>query len=138
MISVKVSKLGTLASKMAEVKKRIGQRLEQGLLAAGDVLLDESLKQVPRDTGTLASTGDSRIIGSLMNAQAIVGYAPATFEPIFIYSPAERKMVWRDPRKYALMQHETHETQKDYLRKPALSKNVQAEMVAALRAAMGL
>jgi hypothetical protein len=53
-----------LRKKMTEIVLRSVKAkngLEEGILRAGRVLLDESLKIVPRDTGFLASTGYVRM-----------------------------------------------------------------------------
>ncbi len=48
--------------------------VEIGLKKAGVLLLAESLKQVPVDTGFLRRSGDIQVSGSLLTTKVMVGY----------------------------------------------------------------
>lgn len=138
MIIVKITRMGNAKQGMADCLHRIAPRVELGIMAAGQVLLEESRKVVPEDTGILRDSAGCRQISFGLTTRARVFYGPQGVK-VTLYSHKEEKMVTREPYYYAAAVHEkpaTHDAGKKdhYLSDVCLTKRV--EMRAALRAAL--
>lgn len=134
-----VTRSGRAAQAIQEFRSRLAPRLESGIMAAGEKILDLSQPLVPVDTGSLKASGTVRQEGAGWTTEAIVGYGRADFR-LFTYSPSEGKWVTRVPFVYAVRQHEDNLThtngEAEFLRKPTLENQV--EIAAAFRAGAGL
>lgn len=119
--------------------KRLGERAEKGNIAAAEVLLEESLKLVPEDTGALRDSATITQVGEgtlsiiyvgygLRNrlGQVIRGPGPTNW-PQHRHSAKEKRDVWRVPANYAWIQHFNHSLkhtkgQANYLGEPSRTK----------------
>lgn len=90
---------------MAQVAARLAPRIEQGLLAVGEAILEDSLSMVPRETDALAESGRVRQEGSGLTTVVIVAYG----HPDFVHSDYSRytgRYLVRRPYTYAVYVHE--------------------------------
>jgi hypothetical protein len=130
-----VTRTNTLLSRMSQAQKRIGLKLERGLMAGGRLLLEESLKLVPLDVLALRDSGRVTKIGTLFQTVVVVGFGGKDFPPRTEFSQKEGKVVTRIPHDYAVYVHENklknHDVgQADYLREPRYTKL--SEIIAAI------
>lgn len=146
MIRAKVTRSKTLKS---TAMARIAPRIQAGLMAMGEVLLEASRKLVPRDTEALYMDGHVRIEGSGFGSIAVVGYGTIGREIPGLWSLHEERLVTRIPAQYAEWVHEGINPQTggvyhfvtgqmDYLRQPANDPTVRAEMIVVFKAAVGI
>ena len=137
MIHTETRVAGTFESKLQKLKERLGRKVEAGLKATGEALHLESMGLVPIDTSALLESSHVRMVGSGLNAVAIVGYG-IKGEVYTRWSEKENELVTRIPYDYAVYVHEvqfaTHDVgQANFLREPLQTKR--AEMAQAFNTA---
>jgi hypothetical protein len=126
-MKLKVRRTNTLETNFRQMEVRQGKRLEAGQQAAAEKGLEESQKLVPEDTGTLKKSGRVSKTGSGYGAVFYIGYGGTDLLVELVYSPTERKTVWRKASDYAIIVHERADVhhpkgQADYLAAAILTK----------------
>lgn len=144
MIGVSVQSTNRFQSRLQQARDRYSRILLRGILDATEILKEESLRLVPKDTLYLSQT--ARITPVFRDkstgiiAEAILGYGGKDFPPKMLYSVKENRMVERYPYKYAVMVHNipglghNPPEQEDFLAVPVQTS--QPEMIEAIRAAI--
>ncbi len=141
MIRLEAARSGTLSSVRDRLRRQLGSRVEAGVVAAANVLREQSLLIVPRDTGALAASCFVRQEGEGFTTVAVVGYGQQGFT-FTGFSAWENKEITRHPFDYAGWQHDIPRFQHDagqtyeFLKRPR--DECQPLMRQALRAAAGL
>lgn len=103
-------------------------KVEDGLLAIGEYLLNESGKLCPKDTYVLVESGRVRKEGSGIKTVVTVGYGPLDHGTVTRFSPKLGQAVGRDPSYYAVLVHEDATQHHDpgqqakFLEEPCLTK----------------
>lgn len=133
-----VRRTGKLEENLRAYQKRLEEKLVLGNEAAAKVLLEESLKLVPRDTGVLAKSGQVRRHGSGAETRFEVGFGWPDVAGEFVVSEESGFVGFRKASEYAVPVHELplkHNVgQAEYMRQPINSSAVRDEMKRALRA----
>jgi len=117
IVTSRVRSKGMRRSQLALYKAKLGRKLDAGQEAAAHVLMQASLKLVPRDTEALADSAVIARTGAGLNAVHYVGYGlkESVGKVIFgkegiyvkedVWSPREQRNVTRKPYLYAKKQH---------------------------------
>jgi hypothetical protein len=71
---LKVKGIDKLVRGMARYKRNVGKGVERGLVKAGEMLMRESLKIVPVQTGNLKASYEVRKKGKGLKTVVIIGY----------------------------------------------------------------
>lgn len=80
MIEATVTREGKMENVLKELRAYYAPRLQRAAEASALVLLEESNKRCPEDTGALRASGRIRRIGSGLTTVFIVGYAATDFD----------------------------------------------------------
>jgi|SRR6185295_6821465 len=105
-ISMNTRRKGTAQAVFDRMQRLTGADVEKGLVAAGQLLKEESLKLVPRDTDELAKSCRLSKFDSGFKTVVRVEYGGDPNYSKIVFSPAENRIVLRIPAKYAWMQHQ--------------------------------
>lgn len=133
---VEVTKKGNMEKALEAFTRKLAIKLQAGLLAAGEVLLQEGDKLVPRDTEALVDSGKVRVLDVGLNTEISVGYGNPEIDEVR-FSKRRNKFEHKRPHDYAVEVHEDPEAvhpqgEAQFLEKPRLGK--QDLLVSALEA----
>lgn len=103
MIKAEVVYSGKMTTNWDQCRKRIAPRIQRGIRAGADVLLQAANKLCPKDTRALVDSGTVRRVKGGLESEYIVGYGSVLFTAV-AYGPARAK---RPPHVYAVYVHET-------------------------------
>lgn len=96
-----------LAKNLAALRQRIGHKVEMGLKAVGDQILETSQGMVPVDSGYLKETGRVQIAGAGFDTMVQVGYGGFfEFPSALRKNSSDGQEVYKWPWEYAVRQHE--------------------------------
>jgi hypothetical protein len=138
MIRVEINRRGNATRQLAERLGRLGQKVQAGLEAAGQVLLEESRQLVPVDVGALKFSSHVRTEGTGIASVVYVGYG-IRGDVELGYSEKEGRFVIRKPYEYALLVHEGLPEGRNYSSTKYLSRAIEPslfEMKTAFNTAM--
>jgi hypothetical protein len=124
VIKSTVTRSNTLTNGLSKLRERVAQRVERGLLAVGEKVLEVSRELVPKDTLALLNSSGIRMEASATDLKVVVFYGRRGDHAIE-YSQREGRVVIRIPYNYAVYVHEDRTTvhwngQYDFLRSATL------------------
>lgn len=136
MIGISVSRRSRNSADFQQRLRVLGRKVQAGQEAAAELLHQESMILVPKDTVALMESSRVRIEGEGFAAVAFVGYG-IPGEVYVRWSEKEKRLVTRIPAKYAVLVHQLpvpHDAgQYNFLESPRTGKLI--EMREAFRTA---
>lgn len=132
-VSVQITRKGDARQALSVYQRRLAAKVQTGMVATGDKVLEESHKLVPIDTAALKGSSGVRVEGALFDAVVVVFYGRKG--DVFVGpSDNEGKIVERIPYDYAVRVHNgvngpapgmaypAKSGEDEYLRKPTYNK----------------